>query len=764
MSYSALLYPGKYSEIPDDPAGVTYRNIANWTDGVEGWTCAGTTAIVNGILKFTSNTNNFVPLKNISYAHAMIIMHVRTSRSGTFHVRNAVAGVFSGDIPCVGGQWFPVIIADSGAATTQIQLTVTGADSVGDTIEVRDIYVGTGAYLHPITDLTPILDEKSIKRTSRLYSALKPNTNKCELRTLFDPSVQSTLLLNDEISCVIKKDGADFFWGVFSPNYSTTIQAGQKYLNLTVEDYSISRLGQTIATTLAYFAKKVCDPADPANSLVHIFAALAGVTLAAGCPTISTVVPYLIINADDKKTYADILSAILFDYNYCYRFDESGNLVLDVAVNLGTITPAITFNASADGGNIRSSYEIKKTREQYDDIRVKYDSVELKSGIVLFQDTSGASGSLPANIELKPTGDTSEKDYYPSGSKDGEVYSEWANPDGLTIVAAMTAALDTTVGGGITLDRALTNYYRRASFAYRNTSAISSYITKLRIIGDAYAKTAENTARSSVVSGKRLLEYTAKYVFSTADAQALAQRLENYYKHSCHTYTLKSQQDTDLGAYVALIDTLFAGISQKCRVVSRIDDASTKSITYELESVADFETVTIITEGRALPSSASSGAQVAAMADDGVISPQEKKLLSLMWQSINGDGATTGSYWSTRSAAVLAKVSTLALDNARNTLYGLFFTSPAILADATWNNSVPVASGTLEAAFADYYRVESATIATTARFAAYALVTAMDCGEYDGTTPGDNPELDGGQYTATGAFDPPLLYLDCGEY
>lgn len=451
--------------------------------------------------------------------------------------------------------------------------------------------------LTPGGDISAHVDVMSITRTQRLHSALKPNSNKLDFRLAFDATVFQNLIATDDIQITVLDSGSPYFAGYLSPNYKTSIRDGRKFINITAEDYTLQLLGKTIGTPQAWAGYSVCNPASPSTSLVHAIATLAGVSVGSGA-TISATVPYVVVLADEKQTWAKLLESILFEYGHVYYFSEAGNLIVTPMVNDSTVTTTGTLTA---GTNIRGEMEIEKDAEKYDDIRIKYNLVELKTGIKLFQDTSGATDASAAIIPLAATGDANGKDYYPLTSKIGEVFSSWKSPDGYDIWVATTAAITATYETGITVHQALVNYYKKCAFAYKNTTAAVKNITKLEISGNAYVVKSKNTARSSIVSGKDLYEYEAKYIFDDTSASTLAKLISQYYKYSDLKYKIKSDTVFTIGEYVLVTDAVYSGISAKARVVGIVKSSAKNTYTYDLEAVADYTAVTIDTEGETAP-------------------------------------------------------------------------------------------------------------------------------------------------------------------
>jgi hypothetical protein len=452
------------------------------------------------------------------------------------------------------------------------------------------------------TDITSLVDIRSIKRERALFNELRPRTGKVEFRCSFSATVYAQLIAAETVDLAITKNSAAYFTGCLSPNYKGQIRNGQKYLSLIVEDWGLQRLGKTVASPLAYPGYAVCNGAAPGSSLVHVIAAAAGVTPASGLPTVSAVVPYVIALPEDKKTYAKLLEDILFDYGYVYYFLEDGTLSIKESVNAGTITTTGTLTTAAGSQNILGELAPEKSPEKYDDIRVKYNLVELKNGITVFQDTSGGDALHSCLIPLAAAGDADGKDYYPQTAKVGEVFSSWKSPDGYQIWVVASPTLVETHESGISISRALTNYYKKCSFAFRNTDSTIRNLTKLKITGNAYVVVSQNVARLSIVSGKNLLEHSASYLFSDTNAQNLARLLAQYYRHSDLKYSAKSKTAFSLGQYVLVSDLVYLGIAAKCRVVGIVDrEAAPGVYEYELEVVADYTTTATTIEGESGP-------------------------------------------------------------------------------------------------------------------------------------------------------------------
>jgi hypothetical protein len=489
-------------------------------------------------------------------------------------------------------------------------------------------------------DLTPFVEIPSISRDRRLFTELRPNLNKCSFRCLYDATIFAALIAGTVADIAITKDGSAYFTGTLSPNYKAQIRDGRKMIELIAEDYTLSRMGETIRTPIAWAGYALCTPAAPTTSIVHAIAALAGVTVSASVPVLSTTIPYLVVTVDEKKTLAKLLEDILFDYSYVYRFTEAGELMLTIAVNTGTVTTTGTLTTAAGSANILGEPVIEKAPEKYDDIRVKYNLVEAKTGITLFEDKSGATATNPCEITLEATGDASGRDYYPMSNKIGEVFSAWSNPDGYKIWIATSAALDDEFETGITRDRALVNHYKKCCFGYVNGAGAAKKITKLKITGNAYIIAAQNTARASLSSAKLLFEYEAAHIFTDAAGQAQAKALAQYYAHSDLKITTKSKTAYTLGQYVLFADAIYAGISVKTRVIGIRDTTASRDVyEYALEAVADFSAISLVTEGASPKDPSALAAAAAASAETTAVAARSRTFATVALIS-----AATGAY------------------------------------------------------------------------------------------------------------------------
>jgi len=147
------------------------------------------------------------------------------------------------------------------------------------------------------------------------------------------------------------------------------------------------------------------------------------------------------------------------------------------------------------------------------------------------------------------------------------------------------------------------------------------------------------------------------------------------------------------------------------------------------------------------------------MDSDSIVSPPEKNLLATLWSPIEGDGATTGQYWSARASCQLMFIDVTALDSAYTALKTYLFTTPGPLKPATWNVDVAVVRGAMGGLFGAFSREYTQSIVNISFQQAYISYTTIACGMWDGGSADAFPDLDCGMWDGT--WIPTMVY-DCG--
>ena len=166
-----MYFPGEEPEIPDGPLStITYKSVKDWTSGVDGWTSSyGSVAIVDKWLVHTATgTTALQVTRSISIpANSRIRVIVKSSKSGTIYLHSTISGVYTqiGSKVVAANVVTPIdaIIPGTGIS---LNVTKTAGVAVGDTLSVKDVYVGTGEYS------TPKIDASGNGRHLTMYGTL----------------------------------------------------------------------------------------------------------------------------------------------------------------------------------------------------------------------------------------------------------------------------------------------------------------------------------------------------------------------------------------------------------------------------------------------------------------------------------------------------------------------------------------------------------------------------------------------------------------
>jgi len=155
------------------------------------------------------------------------------------------------------------------------------------------------------------------------------------------------------------------------------------------------------------------------------------------------------------------------------------------------------------------------------------------------------------------------------------------------LVGAVEAALQATYDSGISIATAFVNYGKKALFALQS-SADNQFITKLRIVGDAYVQKSKNFTIETINEDvQNILDYESLYIFDKANAEAFGLILHNYYQYSDFNYIIKSKSSFALGAYVKIEDDIHLAFTAYGRIREIKEDAE-GVFSYYIEGVTEY--------------------------------------------------------------------------------------------------------------------------------------------------------------------------------
>ena len=443
-------------------------------------------------------------------------------------------------------------------------------------------------------DISAYVIRNSVTMTYSLHASdsLDPNTSSAKFTLLGYKTLLDTLLTStDPVYCMILRDTASFINGIISPVTKVVPSAARiTATEITVEDFTLSKLKKPITSIINWSNYYVCNPNATASSIVHKLCSILNVNVAA-YPTITTVIPYVCVLESDKKTYYELLSAVLYEVGYLFYFDRSGLLTFYNLAECPTSYSTIIQEFLNEIGNSASdiiALQNSTKRGSYDEVKLTWYGKEKKTDLLVFEDTTGATDEYDCVIEVE------SDDYYPDKDSDsGTVYSQYAN-DSWTILNVVDASLSES-DTGLTLVTAFQNFGKKCLFSYENTSNTTKVIHSLKAVGTAWVQTDLNTTTLEINSDVRnILEYTCEYIYTKTVTDALATILKNFYKYNTLTFTVQSSTFYDLGTYVKIVDTARLGKTGYGRI-RQIEYKADGTYVYQIESICEYDNTALST-------------------------------------------------------------------------------------------------------------------------------------------------------------------------
>ncbi len=442
--------------------------------------------------------------------------------------------------------------------------------------------------------------------------SLEPNTNSATFVVSHAcPLVDEIITCEEDIPIVIEYDDVRLFTGYLTNDHDWGISTrGGGDLTLKCEDPGIVKLKRAwesadgFATNMV--GHKVCDPDNTGTSAVHTIAALAGVTLAGGLPTISETL-YVSVLDSDGRTYWEVLAKLLGEFGYVFYFTRSGSLALyDLAEMTGETDHLVSTQEGVLSRENDPGIRYRKRLFRYREVDVAYRETTTLSSAAVFKDTTDQSETHDCNITLEAG------KYYPTGATaDDYAICEYQLDDGREIIAVASATLDLAADSGLTVE--FQHLGKSGKLRIYNGSGTSKTITQLRVNGtNVVVKTADAKVIAGESSGKLKTEMQADYLTTKAQAQTLGNLFYYLYKNSTATYEFRAWRGTlyplaslhpaetlfplgdemMVGEKVNLVDPVFTGLDvdvvvmRKSWVVGR-DGASYEAIGIGAISLGD---------------------------------------------------------------------------------------------------------------------------------------------------------------------------------
>lgn len=444
-------------------------------------------------------------------------------------------------------------------------------------------------------DITSSVLFETLKKDEQLHSELQPVQNQLSFSIHRNTTIANLLMgSTEDVLISVGDSGADYFSGVLQPDFSLSLTANVGPIQVKAVDNG-EKLRLTADTLQKWISYDVCDTGDTSASIVHQTLILAGYSDTEWdiSTSIAKTLPAFAIIDAEKRSYWDILAGLLFEYGYTFNFGADGKFRL-VELFPDTVPSAQEF-ATGSAGNVIGELKVTRSGRKYLAVEVQWSPTQTLTDVVVFDDTTGGDATRACFIPLAADGDTDGDDYYPIGSGDFDVYSEYRVAEG-ELVVVNNAVLRWRGGFGIANEE-FTDRYLRAVVRFHNDDTITRYLRRFRIRGDAIVRTGKRLTRSEIVAGtQKVRTVSTRHLRTTADAQFLATGIRKYYQYSEIVLEWRSRVSVDIDTIANVVDSSL-GIDEDVRIVRKVYLERMEEYLYQGELITAYSADTTSTEG-----------------------------------------------------------------------------------------------------------------------------------------------------------------------
>lgn len=413
--------------------------------------------------------------------------------------------------------------------------------------------------------------KKCVINNAVCNDSLQHAESSCSVDFVYDQELFAFLALQTDVKAVVKDGQNAVFTGLINTDLSWT-DAGNPcpidQFSVTIQDFTSlfdkkteSEIG-LVNTTVKAIVNKVCLDCD--------------VSIAPNQTEPVTSVSAFII--DEGKSYKDALNNLLFQYGYSYTFNAYGEFVYfdykSIPQNSETL----------DDEDIINGAKFSRLNRKYSGAKVTYNSLTKKTNeLVYFEGGGYNSDNTIAPIILQPG------TYYPFDSTptveadSGQVYQSFrggyaetktkyngekeyqSSEDTSLLYTENHTVVHDWEKGNVQINRQEFGF-RQASIRLKNTHASEdAKLYSLSIRADAWYR----DKKCSSLNGSSSNPFTCdcEYIYTSADADALASILSRFYSGAHYKITLQTERQIVPGVYMN-IDTGLSGFTATALCIS----------------------------------------------------------------------------------------------------------------------------------------------------------------------------------------------------
>ena len=440
----------------------------------------------------------------------------------------------------------------------------------------------------------------SIRITEQLLDNLKSSSNQVTLQISRDcPSIEDIIGTDFDVRAVLK-DGSDvIFTGFISTSFSWSVtNSGEQALNITLEDVGTRLFSRPFIET----GHTLMD--CTASSAVSAICSTVGVTVSSQCMTVTDRVFKIV---DGGQSCRDILTKMLYELGYVYRFDNLGELRL-FQINF----PSFSKDSlpTLDGSNLKvtgnKAIGLSKSIRQYRHARVTYTELGTVQDFLVYRNTTGNDASHQyCNFSLGPGEHFDGTEIYSATDWSVALLDQFREP---AMVEACNAGSETAIVGSneiLSVSDIHTTVVKGNDITYsivpaggpylridahnRGTSAQS--ITRMDAYGTVVFSKSSNVVRtdSTGAPAGSILEEELEYVHTLALARHHANLISQYHRYCNSRYAFQSETDIAAGTLVRLHDDVFSGLDVAVLVFRRSFSDRSGVFSYEAVGISAFD-------------------------------------------------------------------------------------------------------------------------------------------------------------------------------
>ena len=452
-----------------------------------------------------------------------------------------------------------------------------------------------------------IISEQHIVRRAvtfhqQLLSTLKSASNQVDLlleRTC--PAIEDIIATEGDVKATLADGTETLFTGYLSSSYNWMLtHSGTQALAITIEDVGTRLLGKAFIESGQHLFN--CTASEAIASICT----RAGITVSPDCISLTSQV---VRSVDGSVTCSELLNQLVYELGHVYFFDEKGHLRL-FKVEC-TSTEALPILDKDDlvvvGGK---AITLSKKIRQYKSARVSFTRLGTANGYLVYRNTTGRGDGHPY-CYLKLDG---------GAHFDGnEIYteSEWteAQADSFrtpALIEACNAASEIDIVGSsrlIAVSNVSTEFTAESGsitasitaaggpyleVAAHNSGTLAYHITRFDAYADIIYERDVNVVRTAAYAfesedSDNLLSEELLFVHDRSLAQAHANLLGQYHRHSNSSYSFFSATDLPCGTLVRLIDDAFSGLNVAVLVTARTFTDESTVYAYQAVGISAFD-------------------------------------------------------------------------------------------------------------------------------------------------------------------------------